>query len=372
MGEKVHGGGKYAIKIFLELMKSEKPGIRIFALFDSKMPVDANLTKLLEERGGVLVDIRKQTIKEVIVNNQINRCYFALTHNIGFNFLELLDIDCETVTTIHGLRDLELIPGVDSLKYINGLQGKLKALAKIVLRKRLYNKKYSYYSKLLEKAKIITVSNHSKFAIKAYYPEYKQDINVFYSPDVTDIDNNDEPEETLNERGYYLLLNGNRWIKNNLRSAIALDQLFTENKELTRKVIITGVANKNFYLKHLKNPERFIFYDFVSEGFLKLLFKNAFSLIYMSLNEGFGYPPIEAMKYGTPVIASPFTSIYEICGIAASYSNPYAVQEIKNRILQLEDPAIYNSLKENGLNRFDVINSIQKSHLESMVEYLCA
>ena len=41
-----------------------------------------------------------------------------------------------------------------------------------------------------------------------------------------------------------------------------------------------------------------------NDEILASLYKNAEALIYPSLNEGFGFPPLEAMKFGCPVVAS--------------------------------------------------------------------
>jgi|GEM_PF-424895 len=51
-----------------------------------------------------------------------------------------------------------------------------------------------------------------------------------------------------------------------------------------------------------------------------------------SLSEGFGWPPLEAMACGVPVIASKESCIPEILGDAPIYFNPYEVKEIKDAI----------------------------------------
>lgn len=58
------------------------------------------------------------------------------------------------------------------------------------------------------------------------------------------------------------------------------------------------------------------------------------ALLYMipSLSEGFGWPPLEAMACGVPVIASKESCIPEILGDAPIYFNPYEVKEIKDAI----------------------------------------
>jgi glycosyltransferase involved in cell wall biosynthesis len=49
----------------------------------------------------------------------------------------------------------------------------------------------------------------------------------------------------------------------------------------------------------------------------------ASAVVFPSLVEGWGLPPLEAMSYGAPVVASPIPSCKEACGSAALYvDNP--------------------------------------------------
>lgn len=55
----------------------------------------------------------------------------------------------------------------------------------------------------------------------------------------------------------------------------------------------------------------------VDERARAYLLRNAHALVYPSLFEGFGLPPLEAMSVGTPVLASDAAAIPETCGDAA-------------------------------------------------------
>ena len=55
----------------------------------------------------------------------------------------------------------------------------------------------------------------------------------------------------------------------------------------------------------------------VQAAHLPALYRGAQALIYPSLYEGFGLPPVEAMACGTPVITSNTTSLPEAVGEAA-------------------------------------------------------
>ena len=76
------------------------------------------------------------------------------------------------------------------------------------------------------------------------------------------------------------------------------------------------------------------------------------------------------MSFGVPVIASGSSSIPEVCGNAAIYFDPYSVSEIKNRILQILTPSIFNDMVIKAKAQHKIICEIQKKDLNSLAEYL--
>jgi glycosyltransferase involved in cell wall biosynthesis len=75
--------------------------------------------------------------------------------------------------------------------------------------------------------------------------------------------------------------------------------------------------------------------NFVHTNELPYLYQGAFSLVFPSLYEGFGMPPVEAMSWGCPVITSDRSSLPEVCGEAALYFNPYDVNDLQNNMEKL-------------------------------------
>ncbi len=70
------------------------------------------------------------------------------------------------------------------------------------------------------------------------------------------------------------------------------------------------------------------FLDYVPKSQLPILINSAIALVFPSLWEGFGFPVLEAMACGTPVITSNLASLPEVAGDAAILVNPYNVGEI--------------------------------------------
>jgi glycosyltransferase involved in cell wall biosynthesis len=77
----------------------------------------------------------------------------------------------------------------------------------------------------------------------------------------------------------------------------------------------------------------------VTDEDLRSLYRKAACLVYPSLYEGFGLPPLEAMALGTRVVASRIEPVEEVCGDAAIYVDPHDAADVARGIeLALEEP----------------------------------
>jgi glycosyltransferase involved in cell wall biosynthesis len=82
------------------------------------------------------------------------------------------------------------------------------------------------------------------------------------------------------------------------------------------------------------------------------LYRGALALLYPSLYEGFGLPPLEAMACGVPVLVSNVCSIPEVVGDAAIQVNPLDVDEMAEAMRRLvRDSDLRRQLQEKGLRR---------------------
>lgn len=90
----------------------------------------------------------------------------------------------------------------------------------------------------------------------------------------------------------------------------------------------------------------------VDDAALVALYGAALALVFPSLYEGFGLPPLEAMRLGCPVIASREASIPEVCGDAAYYLDGTGADAIEQGLRRvLGDAALRRSLGEAGRRR---------------------
>ena len=93
---------------------------------------------------------------------------------------------------------------------------------------------------------------------------------------------------------------------------------------------ITYLVQNSSFLQN-----RVYFTGNVADEEIPVIYNLASLFVFPSLYEGFGFPPLEAMATGTPVVASNAASIPEICGDAALYFNPLNIENIAENILKV-------------------------------------
>ncbi|WP_267383102.1 glycosyltransferase family 4 protein [Cyanobacterium sp. uoEpiScrs1] len=94
------------------------------------------------------------------------------------------------------------------------------------------------------------------------------------------------------------------------------------------------------------------FLNYVSYDQLPILLNQALALVFPSLWEGFGFPVLEAMGCGTPVITSNLSSLPEITGDAGLLIDPYQISEITDAMEQIiNDNKLRSKLKTLSLKQ---------------------
>jgi glycosyltransferase involved in cell wall biosynthesis len=149
---------------------------------------------------------------------------------------------------------------------------------------------------------------------------------------------------------------------------MALDRLFNRKEFKEYKAIILGGLPKKIK-KKIKNIDNFEFKGYVSTEELEILYANAYAFFYPSLNEGFGYPPLEAMKYGTPIVASSIASIPEVCASAAIYFNPFLIEEMTARLIEVT-VSNHSDLQNKSLKQYKFIKEKQNKDLDKLIKWI--
>jgi glycosyltransferase involved in cell wall biosynthesis len=104
--------------------------------------------------------------------------------------------------------------------------------------------------------------------------------------------------------------------RKNIKGIIKISDILS-SKNYNIKFVLVGKPGFSFpeiKIELQKRKEKFIHINFVEEGDLPLLYNMAEIFLFPSHYEGFGLPPLEAMKSGTPVLTSNNTSLPEVVG----------------------------------------------------------
>lgn len=125
-------------------------------------------------------------------------------------------------------------------------------------------------------------------------------------------------------------------------------------EKLPHNLVLTG--KKGWYyeglfklVKDLKLEKRVVFSGYVPEKDLPLLYSAADLFVFPSLYEGFGFPPLEAMACGTPVIASNTSSIPEVVGSAGILLPPKDEKRWAKEIIKISlDKRLAQNLSKKG------------------------
>ena len=117
-------------------------------------------------------------------------------------------------------------------------------------------------------------------------------------------------------------------------------------------VFVGGTNSDIFVDSEILENKRIMQLGRVNDAELKALYLNAIALVFPSLYEGFGIPPLEAMACGCPVVASNKTAIPEVCGNAVGYFDPMSLSSIQNSLEKIiTDTKWRDSLRRAGIRK---------------------
>lgn len=157
--------------------------------------------------------------------------------------------------------------------------------------------RYSFQKK---SSGLICISHNTKTDLLKYYPDLSnKKIEVIYNGFNT-FDNctSIKPKSFFSDKPFFLYV-GSRAKYKNFEMAIKSVSLFKDYQ-----LVVAGGSNlksneKKMIKDKLKN--NYIHLPLISNEELLWLYQNASLLLYPSLYEGFGMPPLEALYQGTPV-----------------------------------------------------------------------
>jgi glycosyltransferase involved in cell wall biosynthesis len=219
-------------------------------------------------------------------------------------------------------------------------------------------------------ARILSLSEHTRRDIVETYGIDEKRVNAIplaaadhFAP-VTDTRELQRVRHNYGINGDYILTVGSIQPRKNLARLIkAYASLRGDgsNDKLPKLVLVGKPAwlyDETFRtLDETGLKDAVILTGYVPETDLPALYSGATCFIYPSFFEGFGLPPLEAMKCGAPVIVGNRTSLPEVVGDAALAVDPFDVDAIAGGIKQvINNPSLRGELSLKGQERARAFN----------------
>jgi len=235
-----------------------------------------------------------------------------------------------------------------------------------------------------KKAQIIIAVSHSarKDLIKFLGIEKKKIALVYHGNEKPDLKTKEKTrtallEEKKESETPYILWVGRMYSHKNLTRLLYAYSRVIKTDKISHQLVLCGMIAWEYssFMKTVKElllEDKVIFKGYVSDDVLKSIYADASLFVFPSLTEGFGFPMLEAMACGTPVVTSNCGAMAEIAGDAALLVDPYSVDEIAEAMHKvLTDETLRVALIKKGLRRSSQF-SWEKTARETLAVYKAA
>tara|TARA_Y100000590_G_scaffold461848_1_gene624425 strand:+ start:1590 stop:2681 length:1092 start_codon:yes stop_codon:yes gene_type:complete len=237
-------------------------------------------------------------------------------------------------------------------------------LAHIDFKRNIFKMIFSYMLivlNIITSKIVLTVSNTSKIKIIRYFSFLKLDkkIKVIY-PGVLDRKNKSINNKNYENRKIILSIGTVKKRKNFLTLVEAFNDFVNKNNKgfhSNNDFVLNIIGQKSNlgdidYKALSYESENIKFLGQVSDLEIKEIFSKTRLFIFPSLYEGFGMPPIEAMKNEIPTICSDIAVLKEVCSDASIYFESTNHKDLSDKIHQLIcDDVLQKKLIKKGLEQ---------------------
>lgn len=370
---RIGGAQEYVRTVFYKLLNelSSQNNIELIAAIDSsigKYPYSDLSKESINNMGIKTIDLNGKRLSKVVHDEEIDTVFIGMAQEWGSRY-DVEKLRCRVICVVHDICDEEYrnskinwylrlyTPWIFLKKIIRRLLGLDNYVTRMNNIVKMCNNNIN--------TDLITVSNYSRFSIDYYLPSITNKIHVLYSPERQTAYEETIENTTLNDiisqkKKYYLFLSANRELKN-ARKTLSAFKTYSEKYDSKAYILTTGSISQQF--------ENHIVLPYLTQSDLIHAYKHSYALIFSSFFEGFGYPPIEAMRFGVPVIASNVTSIPEILGDAAYYFSPFYESDIYKALVSFDDKE-YKKYSEKSINRYEIINNRQINDLNKLINII--
>jgi glycosyltransferase involved in cell wall biosynthesis len=221
-----------------------------------------------------------------------------------------------------------------------------------------------------EASQVIALSEHARKDIIETYnipPERVTAIPLAAAAHFRPIRNDEELQrlrQTYGIEGEYILSVGAIQPRKNLSRLVAAYSRLRRAKPEGNlpKLVLAGKCAWLYEetlrtIKALQVSDSVLLTGYVPESDLPVLYSGALCFVYPSYFEGFGLPPLEAMKCGVPVIVGNRTSLPEVVGDAGILVDPFNADAIAGAMDNLiSDSNLRAELSIRGLARANLFD----------------
>jgi len=221
--------------------------------------------------------------------------------------------------------------------------------------------------------KILTVSEYSRMDFLRHYDITEDKVEVVYSYAQSKFAQRYLEASTRQHlRGKYnlpekfILFVGAIENRKNIKCILDVaDKLMEIEPDI--KVVLAGKRRHCDFdpIAEFEKRKGSVFYlNSVNDEDLPFIYNMAFCFLFPTYYEGFGYPPLEAMQSGLPVITSNNSSLPEVVGSAGILVEPDDLNAIILAIIKLNsDPSFFKTISEKGIvqaRKFNGLDSTKK------------
>lgn len=152
----------------------------------------------------------------------------------------------------------------------------------------------------------------------------------------------------------YILFAGRADPYKNLMGLVRAYAILLKKHNLRNRLMIVGAKDPRYLdvydlVRNLNLEDKVVFYGYADTRDLIDLYRRACVLVMPSFYEGFGFPAIEAMACGTPVVASNTPALAEVVKDNAVMVNPENPEELAEAMYKvISDKNLYNNLVRKG------------------------
>lgn len=246
--------------------------------------------------------------------------------------------------------------------------------------KKLYSKVVFKAATLLSDV-ITTISEFSKHEIVKYTGVAPDKVHTIHLgidsilfQTITDAESLTKTTEKYKLPQKFILFVGNIKPHKNLSSL--LDAFLIANSDIEpHKLVILGkkegfiTGDSKVFSKINGNDilkDKVKFTGYVAEEDLPKIYNLASLFVFPSIYEGFGFPPLEAMACGCPVVCSNAASLPEVCGDAVLYVDPMNIEKMASGIIEV----IKNHKLKKDLIKKGFVKSKQYAWEQSSAQFI--